>query len=953
MQAKTIRFLSITFFVTLLLWGIYTFLVYIGVPIHDAVLLTDAGEQTVTGACGGQDVTSISGYVCRGSMAFFPFLLHTFGRAAPFLWYAVISLLLYGGYVGYQYLQMGDWKLRITWKPWKVFLLGMMCMWLMFSVLSFSSQNGQAVRTYVQPTKETYSVSEQGLLALQADYQKLLQRGCLAYKGEAQGGAQVYNLRTWCVQASFVTRVVPQVLFVALLLFEFLVIGQFVLSLLGIHIRRVILEALLSVTVGSIVWIIVLWSAAVIGVYTQTLGWALALALPAIAYQQVIYWAKKFFFHEWEAEYNWYDPLVLLGWFLLSYIALNFLTVVRPFPIGWDDLGSYLNRPRLLVSYGHFIHSMAPFEWGYLTSLGFLLFGYDSIFGATASMMVNWAAGLLAIFGVMGFAKIFLGKRAGFVSSTLYYSLPLVGHFSFADMKIDNAVFFYGAISTLCVFLALFPEETASTEEVQSEEGSSLTPSSAFPPAWKLLILAGAASGIAFATKSTGIMVTMALMAILMGALFHWSAFFGAVVLAFMLFTWQGGFNIADIMARVGGQAPGEAITTYFFLGGILLGGVGVAVAFYFARKRMMSSLLLVVSFITGFAMVTFPWIEHNNILNNTYIPRLELGAPNTLSPQMLIHEPYNPNAPKQVRTLPPDLKINKEDPTCKPTGAKEELDRYWGFSKGWSHYFTLPWRSVMNIDAVGYYVTTLPALLLFPLLLLLPAFWKRQYRWLRWLFASTFFILLQWMFLANGIPWYGIGVFLGLALGLEVMVARAPDKPGRIASAILMFLSILIAFGMRIWQFESQRNILEYSFGKISADVLEEITIPHYNDIRDVVVDRARQYPDRPYMYRIGTFIPYFIPKNLEIIGISDHQLDVFNCLFQERNPDLLIRRLKALGFNSIIFDTNTDTIEQDPNGSLHKKVKLFTDFVNANPGVVQVLINDNTAGVAFMILP
>jgi hypothetical protein len=208
-------------------------------------------------------------------------------------------------------------------------------------------------------------------------------------------------------------------------------------------------------------------------------------------------------------------------------------------------------------------------------------------------------------------------------------------------------------------------------------------------------------------------------------------------------------------------------------------------------------------------------------------------------------------------------------------------------------------------------------------------------------------------MFLANGIPWYGIGVFLGLALGLEVMVARAPDKPGRIASAILMFLSILIAFGMRIWQFESQRNILEYSFGKISADVLEEITIPHYNDIRDVVVDRARQYPDRPYMYRIGTFIPYFIPKNLEIIGISDHQLDVFNCLFQERNPDLLIRRLKALGFNSIIFDTNTDTIEQDPNGSLHKKVKLFTDFVNANPGVVQVLINDNTAGVAFMILP
>jgi flagellin-like hook-associated protein FlgL len=32
---------------------------------------------------------------------------------------------------------MGDWKLRITWKPWKVFLLGMMCMWIIFSMKYF------------------------------------------------------------------------------------------------------------------------------------------------------------------------------------------------------------------------------------------------------------------------------------------------------------------------------------------------------------------------------------------------------------------------------------------------------------------------------------------------------------------------------------------------------------------------------------------------------------------------------------------------------------------------------------------------------------------------------------------------------------------------------------------------------------------------------------------------
>ena len=32
--------------------------------------------------------------------------------------------------------------------------------------------------------------------------------------------------------------------------------------------------------------------------------------------------------------------------FLLS---INFISAYRPFPIGWDDLGVYMNYPRLLV----------------------------------------------------------------------------------------------------------------------------------------------------------------------------------------------------------------------------------------------------------------------------------------------------------------------------------------------------------------------------------------------------------------------------------------------------------------------------------------------------------------------------------------------------------------------------------------------------------------------------
>jgi membrane protein implicated in regulation of membrane protease activity len=355
-------------------------------------------------------------------------------------------------------------------------------------------------------------------------------------------------------------------------------------------------------------------------------------------------------------------------------------------------------------------------------------------------------------------------------------------------------------------------------------------------------------------------------------------------------------------------------------------------------RPLLMKVLL---PFVAGVFIAVFPWIEHNSIESGSIVPGFVLSSPNRLTPNT------------SVDTLTGDLAVDKTSPACTPTGSLEELDRYWGDEQSWLHYATLPWRAVMNIDATGYYVTTFPALLLFPLLLLLPYFWTKPARWLRWLFAGTVMMLIEWIFLANGIPWYGVSLLLGLVVALEALVIKAPDKPIKIATSVLLSLSLLLAFGMRLWQFEQQRNILEYSMGKISADGLREITIPYYDDISATVVDRYSGIPDRPYLYRVGTFISYFIPRNLEVIGANDHQLDMFNCLYAERNPKLTVDRLKKLGFNSIIFDTNTATIESDVNGSLHKKVNAFVDFVNNPEAGLQVLISDPDAGVAFVQIP
>lgn len=931
----------------LLLWGGYTLLIYLGIPYHGAALLPASSAEAVTASCGDK------AHLCRGMAALGPAVFHTFTRAAPLLWYAVISLLLVGAYAGWRICLSGKLSVSVRWSPWKILLLFIACTWLISTVLSFGTVNGAPVRFYPEPTTETYNVGEIALDALQKDYRSFLDRGCLESYGISQAGAQLHSLRFRCIQSAFVTRVMTQMAFVLALLFEFLVLGRMILHWIPGRfsagrgefsgLSSQMLEATVSVGLGACAAIVLLWSLSVAGFYVATAGWALAALVPLTGLRHAQYWIDRFLHHEWQREYRLRDSAPLLGWLLMSYVALNFLEVVRPFPIGWDDLGSYLNRPRLLVSYGRFIPSMSPFDWTYLTSLGFLLFGYDAPFGSTASMMVNWSAGLLAVLAVFAVARTFLGKQAGILSALLYYSMPLVGHFSFADMKIDNAIFFFGALATLLLLLALAPtshNESSTHEHATDDHWRRAVP---------LLLLAGVFAGFAFATKVTSIMVVFALGAMLLGMVVHPAAFAGGFLLAFAALVKQHALSVGDIALRTIGFVPPDYVSVWLTYAFGIFGAACIVASVLLRRRKhalldrraLAIAMRPCMAFGIGVFIAIAPWIEHNNIIKGRIIPVLDLSVPNTLAPGV------------DIANLPPELAIDRSAPACTPTGTKEELDRYWGFKNGWSHYLTLPWRTVMNIDSTGYYVTTVPALLLFPLILLLPYFWKKDGRWLRWLTLGTGMMLVEWVFLANGIPWYGVGMLLGLVIGLEALVVYAPDRQNRVAACALVALSLVIAFSMRFWQLEQQRSIFEYSMGKVSADAMREITIPYYGGISGIVSERHVALPDRPYLYRIGTFISYFIPRNLEVIGINDHQLDVFNCLNQERDPALTVKRLKALGINSIVFDTNTATIENDGNGSLHQKVNAFVNFANDPRSGLQILVSDEKAGIAFILIP
>jgi len=937
MHDRIVRILSVALFVTLLTWGVFSTLVYLGVPVHGAVYLTDSGLQSLNGVC------NPGALLCRGVYTLIPMLLRTIGRAAPFIGYTFLWLLVAATLVVRTGMQSGKFGFHLVLSPLRVLLLFLASVWSLFTVLSYADIGDAPLRRLVEPLDGVYlNVGDEGLQELRRNFHRLEDAGCLRQVGMFAHEARAFHMTTLCMQKFFVTRVFSQMLWAIFILFEMLILGYAVLRRFKVSMAP-LTEGVLSVGIGAGLWVALLWFLAVIHFYVSGAIWALLIAVPALCRHSLMHWLRMLR-SRWTVSEPIWSITIFIGWLLLSYFALNFLTVIRPFPIGWDDLGSYVNRPNLLVSYGKFIHSMAPFQWEYLTAVGFAIFGFGSAVGATAAMVINWTQGVIATLTVIAFGRAYFGKGKGLLAGLLFYSLPLIGHFSYADMKIDNAVFAMGALGMFALFLGIFPPDR--------DDGEAENLSSSQRLRW--MAIAGACVGFAFGMKVTAVMVLLALIVILGGVMLHWSAAIGAGAFAVVALATRGGLDFASIGQRLFGSGT-EVQTRLVLHVFVLFGVLCAAAALYKGRARIKTSLLAGAVFCIGFFAVITPWVWHNNIQRDHLLPtQLMLGAPDKIS---LRHSIKGEDAVSMygepVRNLPAELKVDANHPACKASGHKEEVDRYWGFRIGWAHYLTLPWRTVLNLDSAGYYVTTMPALFLFPLLLLLPYFWSKRGRWLRWMWIGTLFILLEWMFTANGIPWYGVGVFLGLVLTIEALVARAPDVFSRSLAGVLIAIALFSNFAHRFWQFDQQRNLFEYPIGRASAEVMRERTIPHYDDIAEIALELYRTRPERPYLYRVGTFIPYFIPKNLEVIGIVDHQLDVFNCLYQERDTELTLKRLQALGFSSVVFDTNTATIERDNNGSLHKKVQAFVDFLNDPKAGVQVVVNDTDGGVVYVILP
>ena len=221
---------------------------------------------------------------------------------------------------------------------------------------------------------------------------------------------------------------------------------------------------------------------------------------------------------------------------------------------------------------------------------------------------------------------------------------------------------------------------------------------------------------------------------------------------------------------------------------------------------------------------------------------------------------------------------------------------------------------------------------------------------WLVILFSINWFF---WAFVWMWVPWYWLFWFLP-AIALLAMVVYDKkywvwsDNYFKYLLIAVVIISISAFWYLRETKTFSQATVA-YAFWKIDWDRYVDSIVPTYRDTVKLIDSYPRNPEDPNYLYRIWTFMPYFV-KDVRRVMFSDSQLDRFKCIDWDWKDDArTLKRLKDLWFKFFVLDTNTYTIEKNPNWTLHKKYKRFIDFANKN---LKILYYKPENWIAFMMI-
>lgn len=693
--------------------------------------------------------------------------------------------------------------------------------------------------------------------------------------------------------------------------------GKKILTLMKIKVETILGDSLLAIALGLGVIMLGVFVLGYIGFLNPIYIGALFLVLLVLTYKEVILFLKRFCLQKFEFEARFFSFEILFLFVLVFVLTLNVIDLIRPMPIGWDDMGVYLNYPKQMAGIEALLSGTTN-NYFLLATLPFV-FIKNQYLAAMSGMFVSFWGGVLMLFALAALATRFFKKEYALMLATLMYVIPMTMHQSYADMKTDMMLFFFMIMSIFVVY-EWFTKTTKNN---------------------KWLILAGVLAGIAFGIKPTAILLIFAIIIGIFYTYWSWQGALGVFLLEWIILRFSGSLRLLN------------GVDHQLVLGGEIVLGLMAMCCFIFAirkNKQTQKLLMSLVVFIFALGVAFMPWLSKN--MDETGY-NLQIGA--------LLNG-------KDIARPVMDLKsVDVDKSTCEHTAHTEELERYLGYDEGVGRYLTLPWKITMNTTVHGFYLDLSFLFLSFlPMGLIL--LWLRrkdleetEYKKWKLLVLMGVAVWSMWMLVGSGVIWYGIFGFIFILLITAYFFYENETLSFKITAGTMVVISLITVVALRGTKFANHATI-KYAYGIADGAEVVELIVPDYAKITCIVTggkwrDETKFcqpfQQEKSTIYRVGTFIAYFIPDNNRRL-FNDAQLDMFKCIDDSTGNDDLetMRKLLKLGYKYFIFDLNTATIEKDPNGSLHKKANRFVEWVNnlSQKEKMYVHVYNPGKGIAFM---
>lgn len=537
---------------------------------------------------------------------------------------------------------------------------------------------------------------------------------------------------------------------------------------------------------------------------------------------------------------------------IAAFLALNLIDMSQSIPTGWDDINVYTRAEKLMAELGIFPHGIGTFAWTNINSAVWLFF-HDM----RGSILMQLSIIILGYMSLYKLLKRFYDSKKSSIISLLFWTLPFVISMQVTDIKSDLALFF---IATLAV-----------DKLFDFYENQSL----------KNLTILSVLVGFAVAIKISALIFAVIVFLIL---IFLYKKSFNLIVgMFFLLLAFLAYIDFFTVLSSI----PKNYLSSFLLIPGLY------CLFIYFKKERHFFDKKLFINLFI-FSTIAFlcfsPWAIYNFIdsddkkIENFFYGNTNI-SPILSSPDDYCHIEYNTS----------DL----------------DYKRYHGETDSLYNFLKLPWYVNFTPD-LDSPISDFSFIFLLAGGLLIINWGKNTQKDIKIVAFFTLLYFLIWLFIGNGVIWYGIIGFIGLTILLGILDL---SKIGSISMLILVLFSNTL---VRLDKFT--HPVLFANFiNLLSNKETVEYIYPGYLEVAKILNES-----DDVQLYKVGTFINYFL--NIEDSKIqNDDLLDFFGCYLESGNQTIKTAFISS-GFTYIVMHENPDAnFNDDIYNILHSKLKNF----------------------------